>query len=82
MSYNLATLREGIASQNEDEASFDIMAKCTASCLLSMKENTLLPTEEKCFRNCFIKSHQFNDYTQMEAAYQIRTFYAQRFNDI
>lgn len=82
MSYNLATLREAIASQNAEEDSFDIMAKCTASCLISLKENALLPTEEKCFRNCFMKSQQFNDYMQLEAGVQIRAFYARRFNDI
>lgn len=81
MAYNLATIRENLALQHEDETSFDIMQKCTSSCFLSMKESELLPTEERCLRNCFLKHHQFQDYTQLEGAYQLRQFYAPRFSD-
>lgn len=82
MAHNLAALRENMASQNEDEFSFDVMQKCTSSCFLSMQENTLLPTEQRCLRNCFVKNHQFNDYMQMEGAYQLRQMFAKRFNDL
>jgi hypothetical protein len=82
MAYNLASLRDNMAIQNADENNFAVMAKCTSSCFISMKENTLLPTEQKCLRNCFIKSHQFSDYMQMEGAYQLRQFYAPKFNDL
>lgn len=69
MAYNLAALRETLVAQHEDEQSFNIMQKCTKSCLLSLKENQLLPTEQKCFRNCFFKHHQFADYLKMESDY-------------
>lgn len=82
MSYNTATLRDLMANQSIDEFSQDVMNKCTSSCLLSLKESTLLPTEQRCLRNCFIKSHQFNDYMQMEGAYQFRNFYQPKFNDL
>ena len=39
MAYNLASLRESMALQHEDEDSLDIMKKCTSSCFISMKEN-------------------------------------------
>ncbi len=48
------------------------MKKCTKACLLSMKENTLLPTEERCLTNCFIKSGNFNTYFEKEIAYVMR----------
>ena len=39
---------------------------------MSMRENTLLPTEEACLQNCFIKSWDFN------ANYSDRLSYATR----
>ena len=48
------------------------MAKCTKSCFMSMKEGELLPTEERCLRNCFIKSNDFNDYFSKEYNFVLR----------
>jgi hypothetical protein len=49
-----------------------IMAKCTTSCFMSMQESSLLPTEERCLRNCFIKSNDFNVYFDKELKYVLR----------
>ena len=38
------------------------MAKCTKNCFLSLKTNNLLPTEERCLRNCFVKSTDFQEF--------------------
>ena len=48
------------------------MAKCTNSCLLSMRENTLLPTEEACLQNCFVKAWDFNANYTDKLAYTTR----------
>ena len=39
---------------------------------MSMKEQKLLPTEERCLRNCFVKSNDFNSYFENELSYAMR----------
>ena len=58
--------------QHELNLSAQTMAKCTKSCFMSMKEGELLPTEERCLRNCFIKSNDFNDYFEKEYNFVLR----------
>ena len=48
------------------------MAKCTQNCFLSLKTNQLLPTEERCFRNCFVKSLEFQEFFENETRYFVR----------
>ena len=65
-----------MTKQIDDQSKLELdsltMAKCTKSCLMSMKEDSLLPTEKKCLRNCFIKSIDFNSMFAEETAYQLR----------
>ena len=61
-----------MAEDGEMQLAVATMAKCTSSCLMSMRENTLLPTEEACLQNCFAKAHDFN------ANYSDRLTYANR----
>ena len=70
--FNLPTLASDMANQHKNDVASVRMAKCTKSCFISMKENTLLPTEEGCLRNCFIKSHQFEKYFEQELNYNMR----------
>jgi len=48
------------------------MEKCHASCIISLSENQLLAHEEACFRNCFVKSAQFNKHFEKEMTYTLR----------
>ena len=48
------------------------MGKCTKNCFISLKENELLPTEERCLRNCFLKSLEFAEYFENEMRYTLR----------
>ena len=69
---NLAALAAEIKEQFEGQEAQATMLKCTKACFLSLKENTLLPTEERCLTNCFIKSGNFNTYFDKEMAYVMR----------
>jgi len=51
------------------------MAKCTKACFLSFKEPELLPTEEGCLRNCFVKGEQFKVYMENELRYTVRNYH-------
>ena len=70
--FNISALMKDLAEDGEMQIAVATVAKCTNSCLLSMKESTLLPTEESCLMNCYNKSHDFN------ANYSDRFAYAQR----
>ena len=48
------------------------MAKCTKNCFLSLKTNNLLPTEERCLRDCFVKSTDFQEFFENESRYFLR----------
>ena len=61
-----------MAMDGENQLAMATVAKCTNSCLISMRENTLLPTEEACLQNCFVKAWDFN------ANYRDRLAYANR----
>lgn len=70
--YNIPVLARDLQQQYQNDLAATTMAKCTKSCFMSMKESTLLPTEERCLRNCFIKSHAFVQYTEFEMNYAMR----------
>jgi hypothetical protein len=59
---NLHSLSLDFEKLHNHEAGSITLQKCVGGCLLSFKESNLLPTEEACLRNCFIKSHDFNSY--------------------
>ena len=70
--HSLPVIHADLKSAFENEMASLIMSKCTQSCFMSMKENQLLPTEERCLRNCFIKSNDFNTYFDKELKYVLR----------
>ena len=72
VNYNYPALFEDMTAKNEMDTAAYTMAKCTKSCFMSMKENSLLPTEERCLRNCFVKSADFQNYFDSELKYTIR----------
>ena len=71
-SQNLAAVALEVKDQFEGQEYQSTMLKCTKACFLSLKENTLLPAEERCLTNCFIKSHDFNQYFDKEISYVMR----------
>ena len=70
--FNMSALMKDLAEDGDMQIAVATVAKCTNSCLLSLKESTLLPTEESCMMNCYNKAYDFN------ANYSDRFAYAQR----
>ena len=70
--FSRAALAADLNEQQTLNMAAATLAKCSKSCFMSMKESDLLPTEERCLRNCFVKSHDFNDYFTKELAYGLR----------
>lgn len=70
--FNLQILAQDLkAQQNHDQAEATL-TKCTKSCFLSLKTGQLLPTEERCLRNCFVKSLDFQEFFENETRYFLR----------
>ena len=65
-----------IAQDMKDQFIFDSAAstltKCTKECFLSLKTGQLLPTEERCLRNCTVKSLEFQEFFENEIRYYLR----------
>ena len=70
--FNLQVLARDLKEQFNHDQAAATMAKCTKNCFLSLKTNSLLPTEERCFRNCFVKSLEFQEFFENETRYYIR----------
>ncbi len=70
--YDTKTLAQELYNEHIHEHSAAIMSKCTKSCFISLKEASLLPTEEGCLRNCFIKSFNFKEFADQELRYTLR----------
>ena len=70
--FSMPSLLADIAEDGEMQVAVATVAKCTNSCLLSLKEGSLLPTEESCLMNCYSKAWDFN------ANYNDRLAYASR----
>ncbi len=71
-SHSLPVIAADLKQQFESDLATDTLAKCTKSCFMSMKEQKLLPTEERCLRNCFVKTNAFNSYFESELNYAMR----------
>ena len=67
--FNGAVIAHDLQDLLDNDIASATMLKCTQNCFMSLKENTLLPTEDRCLRNCFIKSHNFNLYMTKELNY-------------
>ena len=70
--FSLETIAQELEHQFMRDTAANTLAKCTRSCFLSMKENELLPTEERCLRNCFVKSLDFHEYMEQQMRYTLR----------
>ena len=70
--FNMAIVFEDTQEQFRNDFAAQVMAKCTKACFLSLKESKLLPTEERCLRNCFVKSGDFNTHFTHELNYALR----------
>lgn len=70
--HSLPVIASDLKAQFESELVALTLSKCTKSCFMSMKEQKLLPTEERCLRNCFIKSSDYNSYFENELSYAMR----------
>ncbi len=78
--YNLSVLSSELKNQFTHEMAAAVMSKCHNNCMISVDENRLLAHEEACFRNCFVKSAQFNKHFEGEIAYTLRQFNASNSN--
>ena len=65
-------LSADLAEQFDNEMAAQTMTKCTKDCFMSMQEEKLLPTEDRCLRNCFVKVNSFNKYFESELRYVTR----------
>ena len=72
--YNLTILSSELKDQFKHKMAANTMEKCHASCMISLDESKLLAHEEACFRNCFVKSAQFNKHFENEMKYTLRQF--------
>jgi hypothetical protein len=67
--FNAGVIQNDMQEVHDNAVAANTMANCTRNCFMSLKENSLLPTEERCLRNCFVKSHSFNEYLMQEFKY-------------
>lgn len=72
---NIAILAQDQREQFAHDQAADTLSKCTKSCFLSLKSGSLLPTEERCLRNCFVKSFDFQEFFENETRYFIRNLH-------
>ena len=72
--YSISVLQNELKEQFKHKMAAATMNKCHAACLMSVDESQLLAREEACFRNCFVKSAQFNKHFENEMRYSIRQF--------
>ena len=70
----MPSLLRDMAEDGDMQIAVATVAKCTNSCLLSLKESNLLPTEERCLMNCYNKAWDFNANYSDRLAYANRQF--------
>lgn len=70
--FSLQNIFYDLQTHFDREKSANILVKCTRSCFLSMQEKDLLPTEERCLRNCYAKSFDFHEFMEKELKYTLR----------
>ena len=70
----MPSLLRDMAEDGDMQISVATVAKCTNSCILSLKESNLLPTEERCLMNCYNKAWDFNANYSDKLAYANRLF--------
>ncbi len=70
--FSMGALMRDLAEDGEMQIAAATVAKCTNMCLISLKESTLLPTEESCMMNCYNKAWEFNANYNEKLAYATR----------
>ena len=70
--FSMPALMRDLAEDGDMQIAAATVAKCTNSCLISLKESSLLPTEEKCMMNCYNKAYDFNANYSEKLAYATR----------
>eukprot|EP00347_Sterkiella_histriomuscorum_P024097 403332321 len=70
--YNLSVIASDLKKAFTHDMTASTLQKCTSQCFQSLKENNLLPTEERCARNCFLKSAAFQEYFENQMRYTLR----------
>ena len=54
------------------EVAYSTVKKCLNHCVVSYTEGALLPNEERCLRNCFVKSYDYFKYADDELKFFLR----------
>mmetsp|Transcript_5846 Transcript_5846/g.4158 ORF Transcript_5846/g.4158 Transcript_5846/m.4158 type:complete len:80 (+) Transcript_5846:25-264(+) len=70
--FSLAVIAADLKTQQKHDQVALTMDKCVSSCFMSLKENKLLPSEDRCLRNCFVKNIAFQNYFDDEMRYFLR----------
>ncbi|TNV71287.1 hypothetical protein FGO68_gene648 [Halteria grandinella] len=70
--FNLQVIAQDMKDQFTHDTAASTLSKCTKDCFLSLKTAQLLPTEERCLRNCFVKSLEFSEFFENETRYFLR----------
>ena len=71
--YNIPMLSNQLSEKFGQDIAYTTVQKCLNHCVLSYNEGSLLPNEERCLRNCFIKSYDFFKYSDDELKFFLRT---------
>ena len=69
---NLSVVAADLADKFDNDMFAHTLAKCTRDCFMSMQEDKMLPTEERCMRNCVMKQDAFRRYFEDELKYTLR----------
>ena len=70
--YNIPMLGNQLSQKFGQEIAYTTVQKWLNHCIISYKETGLLPTEERCLRNCYIKSYDFFKFADDELKYFLR----------
>ena len=70
--YNIPMLGNQLSQKFGQEVAYNVVQKCLNNCIVSYKEVGLLPSEERCLRNCYMKSYDFFRYADDELKFFLR----------
>ena len=70
--YDIPSLGKQLSESFGEDIAFSTVQKWLNHCVMSYNESGLLPTEERCLRNCFVKSYDYFKYVDDELKYFVR----------
>ena len=70
--FNIPMLGSQLSERFGQDVAYATVQKCLNHCVSSYSEGSLLPTEERCLRNCFVKSYDFFKYADDELKFFLR----------